>query len=94
MVWLAVGLVRGARTRAAVREAGAVEVGERHGARRRLLRDGDSPSDAHGPGTAGTDGDVDAEDASEVRHPGESMGSVGGSCGASKMVMEGRARGG
>jgi hypothetical protein len=37
-----------------------------------LLGGGDSPSHAHGPATAGTDGDVDAEDASEEGHPGES----------------------
>ena len=43
-----------------------------------LLRGGDGRSDAHGPGTAGTDGDVDARDASEDRHPEEAMACGGG----------------
>ena len=42
-----------------------------------LLGSGDRPSDAHGPGTAGADGDIDAKDASEERHPREAMGRGG-----------------
>ena len=54
------------------------ELSDRRGTRRRpstaelggdVLRCGDGPSDAHGPAAAGADGDVDAEDAGEERHP-------------------------
>ncbi len=38
-----------------------------------LLGGGEGPSDAHGPGTAGADRDIDAKDASEERHPREAM---------------------
>ncbi len=55
------------------------ELSDRRGSRRRpstaelggnLLRCGDGPSDAHGPAAAGANGDVDAEDAGQERHPG------------------------
>ncbi len=35
------------------------------------MRCGDGSSDAHGPAAAGADGDVDAEDAGQERHPGQ-----------------------
>ena len=53
---------------------------DRRGSRRRpstaelggnLLRCGDGPSDAHGPAAVGANGDLDAEDAGEERHPGQ-----------------------
>ncbi len=55
------------------------QLSDRRGSRRRpstaelggnFLRCGDGPDDAHGPAAAGADGDVDAEDAGEERHPG------------------------
>ena len=42
-----------------------------------LLGRGDGPRDAHGSGTAGADGDIDAKDASQERHPREAMGCRG-----------------
>ena len=54
------------------------QLSDRRGSRRRtstaelggnLLRCGDGPDDAHGPAAAGANGDVDAEDAGEERHP-------------------------
>ena len=76
-------LVRGDRTRAAVRELWARGRGRTAELGADLLRGGDGSGDAHGPDTAGTDGDVDAKDASEEGHPGESMG-----CGGTQLRVE------